>query len=320
MTTSQSWLTSLRNSYSRRNKITDQEGPNPGKRFRFRVLKLCKDKFYRRTDMYGPFFGRIHDRLEYICGGSIVVNPMVEYRNSMECVNDFLTKCLDHLFFEFIELIFQVQVELRVPYQFRVTVDEINGFLDLDDMPYRLTEAVYRSQTLSSELANGVPLPLPVTEEPTHYPMIVRRDSEVLDQEAIEPTLTLLKQVGFEPANKEFLDALQDFKEGDYQDCVRKCGDAFESVMKIICGKNNWNYPDKAEGIKLLNIIIPKTNLDSHFKKLMQLVTIIRNNCAHGAGETLRVVPKHEAQFMINSTASAILLLVEETSTANGRN
>lgn len=320
MTTSPSWLTNLRNTFSRRNNLTEQNGPNPRKSFRFRVLKLCEDKFYHSTNLYDPVYGKLRSRLEFLYGGSVLVDPGLIYMGSMEILNDFLRKCPDHHFFDFIELVFQIQVELGVPYQHRVTVEEINEFLDLDNMPYRLTKEVYQFQTLSSEVANSPPLPSPVTEEPLHYPQIIRRDSEVLHQEAIEPTLTLLKQAGFEPANKEFLDALQDFREGEYQDCARKCGDAFESTTKIICGKRGWKYPGKADGIKMLNVITPKTNLGSHYKKLIELVTIIRNNCAHGAGETCRVVLKHEAQFMINSTASAILLLVEETNTANGRN
>ena len=132
---------------------------------------------------------------------------------------------------------------------------------------------------------------------------------------AIEPTLTLLRGPDFEQANEEFLNALDDFRKEDYEDCVVKCESSFESVMKIICDRKGWTYSGEGEATKLLNTILPKTNLDSFYKKLLQLVPIIRNqkSSAHGGGSQPRVVERHIANFVINSTASAIQLLVEET-------
>ena len=58
-----------------------------------------------------------------------------------------------------------------------------------------------------------------------------------------------------------------------------------------------------------------KTRLESFFKQPMMLIATIRNRLSsvHGAGTEPRDVPKHVAQYTINATASAILLLVEET-------
>ena len=36
----------------------------------------------------------------------------------------------------------------------------------------------------------------------------------------------------------EFRKALDDYRKGDTEDCVAKCGSAFESVLKVLCQKN----------------------------------------------------------------------------------
>lgn len=276
------------------------------------MFLLCEERFRNNIDipLSDHFYQEVQRNLTFLHGnialsGSYGVHPR-------EDVIPFLFDCKDEHYLDFIEFIFPVQVRLAVPFDSRIRTDEINLFFEMDDIAYRLTEEVWNTNSQSLGL-DEIPLPYSLFDKPQRYPQVISQDSEVLHQEAVGPALSLLRQSAFENADKEFMDALQDFRRGDYQDCVRKCGDALESAMKIICGKKKWKYPQTADGIKMLNIIIPKTDLDSHYNKLMQLVTIIRNNCAHGAGEVARVVPRHEAQFMINATASAILLLVEET-------
>ena len=70
---------------------------------------------------------------------------------------------------------------------------------------------------------------------------------------------------------------------------------------------------------KLLSIIIPRTSLPQFFKQPLIHIATIRNQLgsSHGAGTQPRNVPKHVAQYTINVTASAILLLVEEARPIN---
>ena len=145
------------------------------------------------------------------------------------------------------------------------------------------------------------------------YPQIIRYDNEILQQTAIKPALTLLSASAFREANKEFLDALTDHRKGDYQDCLTKCGSAFESVLKIICEQNGW--PAGRDAGKLLNAVLSKTALPGFLKHPLIQIAIIRNELgsAHGAGAEPRHATQHLAQYTINITASAILLLVEET-------
>ena len=61
--------------------------------------------------------------------------------------------------------------------------------------------------------------------------------------------------------------------------------------------------------------ILPRTAIGPSFEQQLLVVPTIRNRYgnAHGKGTNQEATPKHVAQFAINSTASAILLLVDET-------
>ena len=211
-------------------------------------------------------------------------------------------ECNDEHFLDFVELIFQSSLQTRSS---RNLVDAVNEFLKLDDLPYSLTDFVWVPDGDSPYSAM----------ELSARPQIIRRDNEVLHNTAIEPTLTLLTNPAFTSANKEFLEALADYRKGEYGDCVVKCGSSFESVMKIICARKVWSYNQTDTAAPLLDVIFSNTNLDSFFKQPLMLVATIRNrlSSAHGAGTQPRIVDRHVANFAINATAAAILLLVEET-------
>ena len=179
----------------------------------------------------------------------------------------------------------------------RELINNINTFLEVDDLPYYLTGFTVADDRIEA------------------YPQIIRRDSEVLHETAIEPTLTLLSRPVFTSANEEFLDALKDFRDGDYRDCVVKCGSSLESVMKVICDRKGWPYQQTDAAAKLLDRILSKTTLDPFFEQPIMLIATIRNRLgkAHGAGTQQKAVSRHVASYVINATASAILLLVEET-------
>ena len=65
----------------------------------------------------------------------------------------------------------------------------------------------------------------------------------------------------------------------------------------------------------LLDTIMSRTELKPFFKHSIMSIASIRNKLgsAHGAGTESRETPRHVAQYAINATASAILLLVNET-------
>jgi hypothetical protein len=146
-----------------------------------------------------------------------------------------------------------------------------------------------------------------------HAAQLNRVDNLVTHQHAIRPTLQLLSARRFKNANKEYLEALDDFKKGDHDDCLTKCGMAFESVMKIVCDQKRWPYTQTDNAGQLLKTIIDKSGLGSFFEQPLILIATLRNRFgAHGRGTQTRHVPEHFARYALNATASAILLVVEQ--------
>lgn len=136
----------------------------------------------------------------------------------------------------------------------------------------------------------------------------------MLYRSAIQPNLQLLREPEFGAANKEFLEALEDFRKANYGDCLTKCGSAFESVLKVICTKKKWPYQPSDTASPLLKTVINNSGLEQFFEQPLILVATIRNKLskAHGAGLASRNVSKAKAEYAINATAAAILLLVAE--------
>jgi hypothetical protein len=145
---------------------------------------------------------------------------------------------------------------------------------------------------------------------------IIRVDSTLLHQSAILPSLSLLTDPLFSAANTEFVIAFDDYKKGDYDDCAVKSCSAFESTLKVICTQKGWAFdPQKDTCGKLVQIVIDNGNLDSFLAEPFKLIGSIRNklSAAHGGGTTARSVSEEMARYCLNSTASAILFMVEAT-------
>lgn len=149
---------------------------------------------------------------------------------------------------------------------------------------------------------------------------LVEVKSQFLHEEAIEPVLGLLRDPAFAAPDQEFRDALAEYRSGNYDDCIADCGNAFESVLKVIAAKKAWEGVKPSDrASKLLdaavkNELIPSYML-SQFTALREVLTgiaTVRNNAGgHGAGTEVRAIPKHLAAYQVNQTASAILFLAD---------
>ena len=290
------------NTFSRRPKPQEVTTAKLSSEFRARVLLLCRDSFYSPT-----FWEEMHKILQYLHG-----RPSLTDRSYVTVPDDavlFLQNCSDEHFLDFVEKIFSTQAMSDHRVSERDLVKAINEFLGQDNLPYTVLESVYEKGT-SFEFGREM-----VVHRLVSFPTVICRESEALHELAISPTLSLLNSPSFALANKEFLEALKDYRTKDYGDCVTKCGSALESVMKVICDRNGWSFQQSDTGSALLDTIFSHIELDSFFKQPIMLVATIRNrlSTSHGAGSRPRSVPKHVAQYAINATASAILLMVEET-------
>ena len=85
--------------------------------------------------------------------------------------------------------------------------------------------------------------------------------------------------------------------------------------MKIICDRKGWPYNQTDTAGVLLKTVLRHSSLDSYFEQPIMLIATIRNRLskAHGLAFNRKTVSKHVAHYVINATASAIVLLIDET-------
>jgi len=213
--------------------------------------------------------------------------------------------CPGEQFLDFLEDIFSAPICWRFSHNGDNLIDELNGLLRLDNLPYHLTHLVTETVTNGNSYSVHI----------RAYPKVIMKESEVLHENAIGPVMTLLERPHFEGPNAEYLAALEDYRKGDIQDCLTKCRSAFESVLKVICDRKGWTYKQNDTAKTLINTVLPKTGLDSYFEQLLLIIATLRNklSSAHGAGTAVKQPARHIAQYALNATASAILLIAQET-------
>ena len=301
--------------FSRRPKASERATKPLTFEFRNRVLLLCNSTLsdpihYPGYSSISEFWSDIHTKLQFLHG-----RPTLTGKRATPVAEDavsFLLNCSDEHFLDFVELIFTRVGDSNL-------VKSVNEFFDVDGLPYRLTDFRYspvrRVHPTTLGLHSSDPDAGITASTLEAYPQVVCVDNEAIHDTAIEPTLTFLTHPAFVQANKEFLEALRHYRKGENRDCVLKCGNSFESVMKIICDRKQWPYQQTDTASKLLNTILSQTTLDSFFEQPIMLIATIRNrlSTAHGAGTQRKTASKHVANYVINATASAILLLVDET-------
>ena len=286
------------------------------------MLQICTENFPPNQNwVYSDaVWLDVHKRLRLLHGRDILFDRRTN--STIEDIFAFLRECSDDHFLDFVELIFQsehlwdVRRNISTGFIHEELVGMINKFFELEGLPYSLTSFVFppapqwESGSLSLLGSDGLP-----RVEVEAYPQVIRRENDLLHRYAIEPTLTLLEQPHFKTANTEFREALEDYRKGRHGDCVVKCGSSFESAMKIICDRKSWEYQQTDTASSLLKTILSHTDLPRFFKEPITLIATARNRLgsAHGGGTQERVVSKHITSFVINSTASAILLIVDET-------
>ena len=149
---------------------------------------------------------------------------------------------------------------------------------------------------------------------------IVRMDSEFIHAEAVKPVLQLLSNPTYKGAQEEFLNAHEHYRQGRYDSALTDCLKAFESTMKIILDKRDWEYGKKDTSKRLIdcclaNELIP-TFWTDHFNSLSNMLTSSigtpRNKLSgHGKGNDEIEVPEHLIQYVLHMTASTIVFLIK---------
>jgi hypothetical protein len=304
--------------FSRQNKEVEPFVRNAPITLRNKILLYCRDLFsnsrsnWGHGDYTGEFWDEVHQTLLYRHGKLQLSDGYPQSR--AEDTIKFLMACKDDEFFDFIEYIFKVHCLFHVSTEENKIVAEINELFASENVGYELTEIV-KEEVIE-----------PVNEYPFFgreqkviktiaYPKVIRKDDQVIHTTIIMPALNLLSEPKYKTANQEYLEALEDYRKGDYGDCLTKCGSAFESVMKIICDSKKWQYKQTDTASVLLPTIINKSGLESFFEQPLIIIATLRNRLSksHGAGVAPKEVTQNYARYALNATAAAIVFLVNET-------
>jgi hypothetical protein len=303
--------------FSKRNKTIEPYSYRIPETLRNKVIIVCTDIFsgkysqFSIGDYRSEFWDEIHHTL-LIRHGRLYLGENNRNSSQAETVVEFLLNAKDDYFLDFIEDIFKVNCLFHVVSDENIITNQLRELFTSENVGYDLTDIV--KQTEYKEY--GFPL---------HgkgdvisvlcYPRIIRKDDEIVHNEVLKPVLNLLSDSRYKSANLEFMDALGDYKKGDYGDCLTKSCSAFESVMKIICDNKGWKYERNYTAGTLVKIMIDKLKIDSCFESLLMIVATLRNKWSksHGAGVETKIVSSNLARYCLNSTASAIIFLVGET-------
>lgn len=291
-------------------------------KLRTRILLIYREVLSERNDTYSSSVNRgyefwiaMHNALQHFTG---------RFRLSAQPTNSeiddaiaFVNECSTSEFLGFIELSFKLETQYTVFPDEAELIDAINVIFQHENAPFELTHFV-RNEVEEKTTPIGIPLgAIPVPRKyikTVAFPQIVVVDDQVVQKEVVAPALTVLAKPYFEAANMEFLDALKDYREGKNEDCLTKCGSSLESVLKVICKRNNWPFNENDTLERLLNTVVDESALESYYKQTLKITATIRNrrSTSHGGGSEVRTARRSIAQYVISCTAAAISLIVEE--------
>lgn len=227
--------------FSRRPKARKVEPAIVPESTRNRVFLWCVDIFSNKRsysgygDYTGEFWSEIHRTLQYRHGRVQLSDSRVRPQSPGEDAITFLHSCSAPEFLDFLEYIFRVECFCRIHLPEDQAVAELNDLLRVDDLPYYMTGFV-KEHTREPSPFGGSEVDVTRTCE---FPRVIARDNEALHRGVTEPALTLLRAAQFAGVNSEYLEALDDFRKGDYGDSLTKCCSAFESTMKVICDRKH---------------------------------------------------------------------------------
>lgn len=146
----------------------------------------------------------------------------------------------------------------------------------------------------------------------------VKINSTILHIEAVKPALILMHSTGFSGPLDEYLEAHEQYRNGDNKAAITSAAKAFESTMKTICQAKGWST-GKGTAVALIktlfdNQFLPnyyQTQLNSLRTTLEGLPIVRNNNTGHGQGANVINTPDYLTQYALNLAGANITLLIQ---------
>ncbi len=275
------------------------------------ILKKCFDTVHNSS--FESFLSEIHQSFQFklgtLCLSSTSLNQLNELLN-------FIITCQGEDFLDFLEYVFRTEQvkRFRGDVQNKL-VNDINYIFEKDEVPFRMTnyieEWVEESGEQDSRFSNP---PATFRINVIARPQVINKDDDFTYSEIVAPALDLLKDSRFSNANKEFLEALEHYKNKRYKESITSCCNSLESVIKVIGNIKRWEYEPKALVPLIKAIVITGAKFPSWYEDVLKQAGVIRNKIgsSHGRGDENIIATKSEARYQINIVASEIIFLIEK--------
>jgi len=153
--------------------------------------------------------------------------------------------------------------------------------------------------------------------------IVVPFNSEYLYIETVRYSMSLMHDANFMGPLNEFERALDDYRNGKYEDTIHKANKAYESTLKTILNLKQIEFnPAKEKIPQLVQKIQDETDIiDSSIRDLINPFmsvlkkgpNIIRNmeGIGHGQGIDVKEMEKSYANFVLRLTGTYIVFLIE---------
>ncbi|MGG0666998.1 hypothetical protein ABE073_00465 [Lederbergia citrisecunda] len=148
---------------------------------------------------------------------------------------------------------------------------------------------------------------------------LMKIENQFIHTHIIKDSIQLLQSHKFISVSEEFMQAHMHYKSGNNKDAIVNAAKAFESTMKVICSKLNYEFnSDRDTAGKLITILIDNdfipTYLQDHLsgvqKSLGSGIPTVRNKIAHGEGENPIEISSSMVKYVLNLCATNIVFLI----------
>jgi hypothetical protein len=251
------------------------------------IHAFSENVFYWPGGLTGyPYTDDYHKIMYEICKYKGIPCTSFFSDDKKDAINELLLKSSIEDFLRTIELFIYVR-----------KIDKSPGSQNRLDKTIRDINDIFRIDKIGYEIVNE---------------RIIRKDSELLQEQVIKQTISLLYANDFKGPLEEFQEALNHYMLNEYEDTIHKANKAFESTMKSVLTKIKFDFNQKDTASKLIQKLCDNGIIYPYMQSLFQGLPTIRNDQGgHGQGLDLKVVNQSYAELSLNLAGSFIIFLVK---------
>lgn len=208
-------------------------------------------------------------------------------------------------FLDFLELSLGPTLEIHIA-RGNDFVDGLNLALDRRASPYLLTRYAH----IREEYDDGPFQPVNAIVSTSAYPKAYLKQSQPVQQHAIEPALQLLADPAYTAANDDFLKALHRQRMGDYDGVLTACAATLEGAIKAAAQQRGWTIKGKGLGTDFQSFASRTATVPDQLKTVVNFIHQRRSKAGDAHGHSAKeTISEQEAALFVALTASLVSYL-----------